>query len=944
MNSKLIRTGMAAFMACFALSAWADTAYTETVAATTGSGIVQFSELDLTPITCFTDKSNANIQVRANRSTDDNSIVIRGVKYESGVGTHAPSKAFIQLNGATSFYAIMGVDDEADETKTNEGNVDYNIVGYKDSKTNTVTLMSGSITRRDEAGVEVNLTDLSEYKYLLLEYAAGTNTWSDHCDWADARFTYTGEKPVTVAETDMFVEESGIVQLPTQGANGEEIIPLSSLDLNLCTNGWGAIKKDKSIDGNTITIGGTEYASGVGIHATAFVGVKLNGAVTAFHAIIGIDDEVLPQKADGPSVDAKVVLRAQNGSEKVVAEQTISGNGVQSFPVDITEDLSNWKYLLIYLDKGAKDSYDHVDIANAYFEYLEQNSTRPEMVAENSFSTSLDCATILFSQPGVRFMHKLHSNNPDAIITVEDLPAGLEFNEGRCLVDGTIDVEGEYTYTAVITLGEDSSRVPCTLTVSKDLQQPVPFMGWLSWNAIEDNISEDVVKAAADAMVDKGLVAAGYNYLVMDDVWHDGGRNGSTANRTSDGKPVADPAKFPNGVKACADYVHAKGMKFGIYSDAAAKTCAGAFGSFGYEEIDAKQYAEWECDLLKYDYCGAPADQATAITRYTTMGEALKNSGRNILFYICEWGVREPWKWGDRALGSTWRCTYDTRDCWVGVNGGIGITQSIAGMKDIWMYNGVNRWNDADMMCIGLNGTGKSSSHLCQKAGMTKNEYRTQMALWCMWASPLTLSNDMTKEISKVDLEIMTNEELIAINQDRMGQAGQNLAYDADGFYVMSKDLENGDVAISVTNLASASASYTFDLSKVPGLDGVTTYKVRDLVNKKDMDNATATIECPNIPTHATRVYRLSAVESGIQEVGVNGNGKLSVSAKNGAVKVCLPAAGSKRVLVSDIAGHVLATATSADQCITLPVNAPKGIYVVNVVCNGRSQSVKVTL
>ena len=119
---------------------------------------------------------------------------------------------------------------------------------------------------------------------------------------------------------------------------------------------------------------------------------------------------------------------------------------------------------------------------------------------------------------------------------------------------------------------------------------------------------------------------------------------------------------------------------------------------------------------------------------------------------------------------------------------------------------------------------------------------------------------------------------------------------------------------------------------------------MRDLVNKKDMDNATATIECPNIPTHATRVYRLSAVESGIQEVGVNGNGKLSVSAKNGAVKVCLPAAGSKRVLVSDIAGHVLATATSADQCITLPVNAPKGIYVVNVVCNGRSQSVKVTL
>ena len=169
-----------------------------------------------------------------------------------------------------------------------------------------------------------------------------------------------------------------------------------------------------------------------------------------------------------------------------------------------------------------------------------------------------------------------------------------------------------------LTLDGKTTLETVTLTVSSTLQQPLPFMGWLSWNVVEGDISEEVVKTVADAMVSSGLAAAGYNYLCIDDLWHAAEREAGTD------KPLYDAEKFPNGMKAVSDYVHSKGLKFGIYSDAGTKTCAGCFGSVGYEEIDAQQYAEWEVDLLKYDYCNAPTDVETCRERYKAMGDALK--------------------------------------------------------------------------------------------------------------------------------------------------------------------------------------------------------------------------------------------------------------------------------------------------------------------------------
>ena len=462
----------------------------------------------------------------------------------------------------------------------------------------------------------------------------------------------------------------------------------------------------------------------------------------------------------------------------------------------------------------------------------------------------VDVATQVFSLPGVRFMQKVRVHDSLAEVSVSGLPKGLRWNAARTLIEGVVNKEGTYYYDLHVVTPQARVDTTILLTVSKDLQQPTPMMGWLSWNVFEWEIDEAKVKEVAAAWERYGLLKAGYRYLCLDDLWHAKSREEGT------GKPRFDAEKFPSGLKALADHVHTKGLKFGIYSDAAPYTCAGAFGSLGYEAVDARQYAEWGFDLLKYDYCHAPEDVETAIVRYTEMGDALKASGRDILFYVCEWGARSPWLWGARTGGSCWRCTYDTRDCWCGQPGGIGVLQSIEGMRDIWPWSGPNRFNDADMLCVGLHGTGKSSNALTKgKPGMTQTEYRTQFSLWCMWSSPLMLSFDL-RNISNDDLAIITNAELIALDQDPLGQQAEYLG-EHDGVQLYAKDLANGDVAVAVVNVGDASARYTIDFSKVPALSAKQVYRMRDLWQHVDLGRVRGSHE-GQLAAHETHVFRLS--------------------------------------------------------------------------------------
>lgn len=888
------------------------------------------SSLDLTTVTYFND-DNKN-KVYADKATFGTPLIIAGNTYTMGVGTHAPSKFVVKVNGAKSFHAIFGIDAAA-PTQAKHGIVDYTVTTYNSSKQAT-TVKSGTITVNDATGTTIDV-DLTGAVYLILNFDKGEEAWGDHVDLGDAYFKYVGTAPQLINESDMWQEGSNVVTIP-DAPLGQEYIRLSSLEIEKTKCGWEnhTPKKDKSIDGNDITIGGKVYESGVGTHGPSQIIIKLNGSVTDFYTVLGVDDEV----KEAGNFDYHVYVKAEGGATEDVAKGTINRFSNQS--VDIHADnLSGWKYLYLETSNGndGTNTCDHVDWANAYLVFQDQNSTRPCIVSAEELTTKLACATTVFSQPNVRFMQKVRSTVTGAQLSVSNLPAGLTWNADRNIVEGVVAEEGVYTYQINVTVDGETTSEDVTLTVSSSLQHPVPFMGWLSWNSVQGNISQKIIEQAVELFQNKGLYECGWNHIMMDDLWQ--------GTRKADGTPQPNASRFPNGLKTVADYVHKNGMKFGLYTDAADRTCAGAFGSYGYEEIDAKTYAEWGVDVVKCDYCYAPDDVETAKKRYKALADAFAAAGNNTMLYICEWGVREPWKWGAEVGGRCWRISQDVRDCWTGSGSGVGVVQSIEAMKNLSAYQGVNRFNDSDMLCTGLHATGKSSNDLCggTGAGMTDDEYATQFALWCMWSSPMALSFDPSKNtLTDADFKLLRNKELIALNQDRMGQQG-DLISEADNLVVFAKDCENGDVALSVTNMSSSEKQATFDFTAIPALDPTKTYTVRDVMENAEAGEATGTFTT-DVRKHATRVFRLAEkkVVDGVASTVAAKD--FSIVAGKNCAKINMPetAGLAKRILVSDFEGRVVGgLTTTADKA---KVELAKGTYLVTVVCNAHATTVKVQI
>lgn len=902
----------------------------ETITPPTGNDVCLLSSLDLTTVTYFND-DNKN-KVYADKATFGTPLIIAGDTYTTGVGTHAPSKFVVKVNGAKSFHAIFGIDAAA-PTQAKHGIVDYTVTTYNSSKQAT-TVKSGTITVNDAAGTTVDV-DLTDVVYLILNFDKGEEAWGDHVDLGNAYFKYAGTAPQLINESDMWQGGSNVVTIP-DAPWGQEYIRLSSLEIEKTKCGWEnhTPKKDKSIDGNNITIDGKVYESGVGTHGPSQIIIKLNGSVTDFYTVLGVDDEV----KEAGNFDYHVYVKAEGGATEDVAKGTINRFSNQS--VDIHADnLSGWKYLYLETSNGndGTNTCDHVDWANAYLVFQDQNSTRPCIVSAEELTTKLACATTVFSQPNVRFMQKVRSTVTGAQLSVSNLPAGLTWNAARNIVEGVVAEEGVYTYQINVTVDGETTSEDVTLTVSSSLQHPVPFMGWLSWNSVQGNISQKIIEQAVELFQNKGLYECGWNHIMMDDLWQ--------GTRKADGTPQPNASRFPNGLKTVADYVHQNGMKFGLYTDAADRTCAGAFGSYGYEEIDAKTYAEWGVDVVKCDYCYAPDDVETAKKRYKALADAFAAAGNNTMLYICEWGVREPWKWGAEVGGRCWRISQDVRDCWTGSGSGVGVVQSIEAMKNLSAYQGVNRFNDSDMLCTGLHATGKSSNDLCggTGAGMTDDEYATQFALWCMWSSPMALSFDPSKNtLTDADFKLLRNKELIALNQDRMGQQG-DLISEADNLVVFAKDCENGDVALSVTNMSSSEKQATFDFAAIPALDPTKTYTVRDVMENTEAGEATGTFTT-DVRKHATRVFRLAEkkVVDGIASTVSAKN--FSIVAGKNCVKISMPetAGLAKRILMSDFEGRIVSgLTTTADKA---KVALAKGTYLVTVVCNAQARTVKVQI
>ena len=361
-----------------------------------------------------------------------------------------------------------------------------------------------------------------------------------------------------------------------------------------------------------------------------------------------------------------------------------------------------------------------------------------------------------------------------------------------------------------------------------------PPMGWNSWNKFAcKDVNETVVRAQADAMVSSDMKDAGYEFIVIDDCWQVG--------RDAAGNILADPQKYPSGIKALADYVHSKGLKFGIYTDAGTKTCAGRPGSMGHEYQDARQYANWGVDYVKEDWCHTLPGQSSEAS-YTLMRDALAATGRPIVFNICEWGSTKPWLWAG-PVGNMWRATGDIQDCWNCKKdwGGNGVLQILDLMDPIYSYAGPGHWNDADMLEVG-------------NGGMTTAEYRAHFSMWALFSAPLIAGNDMAHMPSEIS-EILLNKDVIAVDQDPMGIQGHRVHKDG-GLEVWSKQLADGGRAVVLLNRGGKPATISADWRDL-GYPATLPASVRDLWEHKDLARRTGRFSA-DVPANASVMVRIT--------------------------------------------------------------------------------------
>jgi alpha-galactosidase len=331
---------------------------------------------------------------------------------------------------------------------------------------------------------------------------------------------------------------------------------------------------------------------------------------------------------------------------------------------------------------------------------------------------------------------------------------------------------------------------------------PLPPMGFNTWNRFGCNVDEKLIRETADAMVETGMLDAGYRYLVIDDCWQ--------VDRSADGRIIADPQRFPAGMKALADYVHARGLLFGVYSDIGPKTCAGRPGAAGHFDLDAAAYAEWGVDYIKVDWCNC--DDLDAPAEYARFRDALDRSGRPIVLSICEWGRNDPWKWA-RGTGQLWRTTSDIDDTWDSVAWIIGANSRLAEAA------GPGGWNDPDMLEVG-------------NGGMTFDEYKTHFSLWAIMAAPLMAGNDL-RAMTAETKAILLNKEVVAIDQDPLGAQGRVVIERGYGGQVWMKPLADGSKAVAFVNYSKGELDQYVRWAQIGLPPGPA--KVRDLWAHQDL-------------------------------------------------------------------------------------------------------------
>jgi len=375
---------------------------------------------------------------------------------------------------------------------------------------------------------------------------------------------------------------------------------------------------------------------------------------------------------------------------------------------------------------------------------------------------------------------------------------------------------------AFLLLNTAALFAPSTLSQTSSSLAPTPPMGWNSWNKFGCNVSDKLIREMADAMVTSGMQAAGYQYVNIDDCWQ--------VSRDTQGTIVADAERFPAGMKALADYVHGKGLKLGIYTDAGRLTCEKRPGSLNHEVQDAKTYAAWGIDYVKIDWCHS--EGLDPEVQYAKFRDALAQSGRPIVFSICNWGVKTPWRWGPKT-GNLWRTTGDISDSYDSMSL-IGF-----GQNGLEKFAGPGHWNDPDMLEVG-------NGH------MNRDEYRTHLALWALLAAPLLAGNDL-RDMSTETKGLLTNSEVIAVDQDSKGMQGRRV-WQEGPLEIWARPLADGSQAVGLFNRSESATKLTLDFNSIGAPAAA---KLRDLLDHKDLGPAQNSYTT-EVPTHGVVLLKVS--------------------------------------------------------------------------------------
>ncbi|HEX4645662.1 MAG TPA: NPCBM/NEW2 domain-containing protein, partial [Verrucomicrobiae bacterium] len=530
-------------------------------------------------------------------------------------------------------------------------------------------------------------------------------------------------------------------------AFGAETFPLGSLELRLDQE-YGQPHADASVDGHSLSVGGHKFEHGLGTHATSLMRIALGGHGERFTASVGVDDEVGRQG----SVTFKVI-----GDNKPLWESGVMHGGDPAKTVSV--DLHGVKTLLLNVgDAGDGITYDHGDWADAQIVMAEgkpQTIVRPVepavvLTPRMSPMPAIHGAKVFGVRPGSPFLFTIPATGEGPLTySAEGLPPGLTVDAQSGRITGLLTNRGTFPVVLHATGRRGTATRPLKI-VSGGTITLTPPLGWNSWNGFGCDVTEANVRAAADAMVSSGLINHGWTYINIDDCWE--------AGRDADGNVLAN-SKFPD-MKALTDYVHGKGLKIGLYSSPGPKTCAGHEGSYKHEEQDARRYADWGFDYLKYDWCSygeiAPHPDLAGMQKpYHVMRAALGQVQRDIVFSLCQYGMGNVWEWGADVGGNCWRTTGDINDSWTSMSG-IGFSQ--AGHEK---YGGPGHWNDPDMLVVGYVGW----SARVRPTKLTPNEQYTHISLWCLLCSPLLIGCDMTK-LDDFTLNLLTNDEVLEVSQD----------------------------------------------------------------------------------------------------------------------------------------------------------------------------------